>query len=254
MKSRLDTYLVENGWFETKNKAQAMILAGEVKVNGETIRKSGTMIDFTPQTKIEIKTMPFVSRGGFKLEKAINTFEINLKERICIDCGASTGGFTDCMLQNGAKKVYAVDVGYGQLDWKIRNDNRVKVVERTNIKNCTPEAIYSPENELPDFELPDFCAMDLSFISIKKVLNNVKRLVKPNCEFVILIKPQFEAEKNKIEKGGVVKSKEVHEQIKEDIENFCASCRIDVSAIIDSPIKGAKEGNKEFLLYGVSRL
>lgn len=248
MKSRLDTFLVENGWFETKNKAQAMILSGDVKVNGETIRKNGAIIDFTPETKIEIKTMPFVSRGGLKLEKAIKAFNINLKERTCIDCGASTGGFTDCMLQNGAAKVYAVDVGYGQLDWKIRNDNRVKVVERTNIKNCTPEDIYSDKDELPDF-----CAMDLSFISITKVLKNILKLVKSNCEFAILIKPQFEAGKNEIEKGGVVKNENVHIRIKEDIKKFCTSCGIEVLGITDSPVRGAKEGNKEFLLYGVSR-
>jgi len=244
MKSRLDTFLVENGWFETKNKAQAMILSGEVKVNGETIRKSGAIIDFTPETKIEIKTMPYVSRGGLKLEGAIKAFGIDLKDRVCLDCGASTGGFTDCMLQNGAKKVYAVDVGYNQLDWKIRNDDRVKVIERTNVKNCPFEAIYAPEDELASF-----CAMDLSFISVTKVLENVVKLVDSPCEFVILVKPQFEAERQNIEKGGVVRDEKVHLHVIETVKACCEGLALEVVGVVDSPIVGAKEGNKEFLLY-----
>ncbi len=243
-KERLDKILVDNGFYETKSKAQAAVLAGDVKVNGETISKAGFQIAYDEKTNIEIKTMPYVSRGGFKLEKAINTFEIDLKDKICLDAGASTGGFTDCMLQKGAGKVYAVDVGYGQLAWKLRNDSRVKVVERTNIKNCMPEDIYSTEDTIPSF-----CAMDLSFISIMKVLPNIKKLMvqEGSIQIVSLIKPQFEAGKELVGKNGVVKDKETHIDIINNIITFCAEIGLYPKKLTFSPIKGPA-GNIEYLI------
>ena len=168
-KERLDKILTDKGFFETKSKAQAAIMAGDVKVDGITITKAGFQLELKENTTFEIKSMPFVSRGGFKLDKAIKTFNINLKDKICLDAGASTGGFTDCMLQNGAKKVYSVDVGYGQIAWKLRTDERVKVIEKTNIKNCNFSDIYSDGDEKANF-----LTMDLSFISIKKVIKNLQ--------------------------------------------------------------------------------
>ena len=159
MKERLDKILFDLGYFETKSKAQSAIMAGNVKINGEKITKAGYQLEYNEGLDIEVKSMPFVSRGGFKLAQAVKAFDLDLKDRICLDAGASTGGFTDCMLQNGAKKVYSVDVGYGQFAWKLRTDERVKVVERMNIKNCSTADIYDEY----DF-LPDFCATDLSFI------------------------------------------------------------------------------------------
>ena len=186
-KKRLDAYLCEKQYFETKTKAQNAIIAGDVQVNGETIYKPAYDIDETKEYDINIKTLKYVSRGGFKLEKALLSFNIDLKDKICLDAGASSGGFTDCMLQNQAKFVYAVDVGYGQLAWKLRqNTKQVKVIERTNIKNCDYSQIYD-ENDI----LPSFCAMDLSFISILKVLENIVKLTSKDCEIVALIKPQF---------------------------------------------------------------
>ena len=168
-KERLDNFLVDLGYFETKSKASSAILAGDVKINGEVFTKAGTQINPEKKYDIEVKTMPYVSRGGFKLEKALKTFDVNVKDRICLDAGASTGGFTDCLLQNGAKFVYAVDVGYGQFAWKLRTDDRVKVIEKTNLKICEKEQIYS-DNE----PLADLLVMDVSFISIEKVLPNVE--------------------------------------------------------------------------------
>ena len=203
MKERLDKYLTDLGYFETKSKAAAAILAGHVKINDEYITKAGFQINPTKEYEIVVKSMPFVSRGGFKLKKALDTFPVKIEGRICLDAGASTGGFTDCLLQNGAKFVYAADVGYGQLDWKIRSDERVKTIERTNLKNCAFEEIYS-ENE----PIADLLVSDLSFISLTKVLPNLKNLLSPDFhEMILLIKPQFEAGKEKVEKGGVVRDK-----------------------------------------------
>ena len=166
-KERLDKILTDMGFFDTKSRAQAAIMTGDVKINNEVITKAGFQIEIKDDTKIEIKTMPYVSRGGFKLEKALKTFNVEVKDRICLDAGASTGGFTDCLLQNGAKFVYAVDVGYGQLAWKIRNDERVKTIEKTNLKICTKEDIYK-KNE----PIADLLVCDVSFISLEKVLPN----------------------------------------------------------------------------------
>lgn len=254
MKKRLDLILFENGFFETKNSACAAILAGNVKIGDRVVSKAGELFDpdklFDPSNKekIEVKTMPFVSRGGFKLDHAIKEFQIDLKDKICIDMGASTGGFTDCMLQAGAKKVYAVDVGYNQLAWKLREDKRVVVVEKTNVKNCNFTDIFGKDT-LPEDEMPEFMSMDLSFISIKKVLENVLRFIKKNSKLVFLIKPQFEAEKNEIQKGGVVKDENIHKKIIEDIKSFASSFNLETKGVVKSPIQGAKQGNTEYLIY-----
>ncbi len=188
--------------------------------------------------------MPYVSRGGFKLEKALKTFDVKVKDRICLDAGASTGGFTDCLLQNGAKKVYAVDVGYGQLAWKIRSDERVKTIERTNIKNCELSEIYA-ENE----QVADLLVMDVSFISIEKVLPNLKKLLKPDFhELICLIKPQFEAGKDLVDKGGVVKDKNVHVDVINRVIEFSKNIGYKVLDLTSSPIKGPS-GNIEYLIH-----
>lgn len=243
-KERLDKYLFDNGYCETKSKASAAILAGDVKVNDEVITKAGFQIDITKNNQIEIKSMPYVSRGGFKLEKALNSFVLDVKDRICIDAGASTGGFTDVLLQNGAKFVYAVDVGYGQLAWKIRSDKRVKTIERTNIKSCSYEDIYSS-----DEEIADLLVMDVSFIPIEKVLPNLKNLLnKDYHEMVCLIKPQFEAGKDLVEKGGVVRDKKVHYQVVENVLSFIKEQGYEILNLTYSPIKGPS-GNIEYLVH-----
>ena len=242
-KERLDNILVDKGFFETKSKAQAAIMAGDVVVNDEKITKAGFQLEFKETTKIEVKTMPFVSRGGFKLDKAVKAFDIHLKDKVCLDAGASTGGFTDCMLQNGAKKVYSVDVGYGQIAWKLRNDDRVKVIERVNIRNCSPEEIYS-END----EKPTFCAMDLSFISITKVLENILKLMQSGEKTIMaLIKPQFEAGKDEVGKNGVVREKETHIKVIKNVIDYASSIGLYTVALDYSPIKGPA-GNIEYIV------
>ena len=252
MKKRLDLILFEHGFFETKNAASAAILAGNVKIDDTPITKAGQLFDedklFSEEKphKIEVKTLPYVSRGGLKLKGAIDAFKIDLKDKICIDMGSSTGGFSDCMLQEGAKKVWAVDCGTNQLAWKLRQDERVVSRENVNIKNCSFEDIFGENfNE----KLPEFLSMDLSFISIKKVLENCKNFTCENCEYIILIKPQFEANREDISKGGVVKDKKVHQKIIEDIKNFCENLNFEVLGVIESPITGAKHGNIEYLIY-----
>ena len=252
MKKRLDLILFEHGFFETKNAASAAILAGNVKIDDTPITKAGQLFDedklFSEEKphKIEVKTLPYVSRGGLKLKGAIDAFKIDLKDKICIDMGSSTGGFSDCMLQEGAKKVWAVDCGTNQLAWKLRQDERVISRENVNIKNCSFEDIFGENfNE----KLPEFLSMDLSFISIKKVLENCKNFTCVNSEYVILIKPQFEANREDISKGGVVKDKKVHQKIIEDIKNFCKNLNFEVLGVIESPITGAKHGNIEYLIY-----
>lgn len=252
MKKRLDLILFEHGFFETKNAASAAILAGNVKIDDTPITKAGQLFDedklFSEEKphKIEVKTLPYVSRGGLKLKGAIDAFKIDLKDKICIDMGSSTGGFSDCMLQEGAKKVWAVDCGTNQLAWKLRQDERVISRENVNIKNCSFEDIFGENfNE----KLPEFLSMDLSFISIKKVLENCKNFTCVNSEYVILIKPQFEANREDISKGGVVKDKKVHQKIIEDIKNFCENLNFEVLGVIESPITGAKHGNIEYLIY-----
>lgn len=243
-KERLDKILVDLGYFDNKSKASAAVLAGNIKINDEVITKAGFQIDPQKKLEIEVKSMPYVSRGGFKLEKALKSFDVKIEGRTCFDAGASTGGFTDCLLQNGAKKVYAVDVGYGQLAWKIRNDNRVKVIERTNIKNCPLEDIYY-END----EIADLLVADLSFISIEKVLPNLKKLLSQDFqELIFLIKPQFEAGKNLVEKGGVVKDKKVHIQVINNVIEFAKSLKYKILDLTFSAIKGPS-GNIEYLIH-----
>lgn len=243
-KERLDKYLVDLGYFETKSKAASAILAGHVKINDEYITKAGFQISQDKEYDIVVKSMPFVSRGGFKLKKALDTFPVQLEGRICFDAGASTGGFTDCLLQNGAKFVYAVDVGYGQLNWKIRADKRVKPIERTNLKICSFEDIYAP-----DEPVADLLVSDLSFISLTKVLSNLNTLLNPDFhEMICLIKPQFEAGKDKVEKGGVVRNKKTHEEVIENVVNYGKRLGYAVKGLTYSSIKGPS-GNIEYLVW-----
>ena len=254
IKKRLDLILFEHGFFETKNSASAAILAHNVKINDEVVSKAGALFDeeklFNEEkpAKIEIDFNPFVSRGGLKLQHALKTFEIDLKDKICIDMGASTGGFCDCMLQAGAKKVYALDCGYNQLAWKLLQDERIKSIEKINVKNCTFADVYGVD-ELEDEFLPSFMSMDLSFISIKKVLENCKNLISKQAQCVLLIKPQFEADRCDIEKGGVVKDEKVRKKIIEDIKKYCESIGFSSLGVIESPIQGAKSKNTEYLIY-----
>ena len=235
-KIRLDDYLVQEGYFDTKSQAQGAIISGKVKANGEVITKAGTQVK--PGVQLEIKHMPYVSRGGFKLEKAVSEFNIELKDKICLDIGASTGGFTDFMLQNGAKKVYAIDVGYGQLAWKLRNDPRVVVMEKTNIRNL--EALE---------DLAAFAAVDVSFISINKVLENIKALMdQQEPEMVLLIKPQFEAGREQVPKSGVIKDKNVHIEVIKNVAEYATTLGLYSQNLTYSPIKGPA-GNIEYLLY-----
>ena len=244
MKERLDKYLTDLGYFETKSKAAAAILAGHVKINDEYITKAGFQINPAKEYEIVVKSMPYVSRGGFKLKKALDTFPVQIEGRICLDAGASTGGFTDCLLQNGAKFVYAADVGYGQLDWKIRSDARVKPIERTNLKNCAFTDIYA-ENE----PIADLLVSDMSFISLTKVLPNLKTLLNPNFhEMILLIKPQFEAGKEKVEKGGVVRDKKVHQEVIQNVINCAKDLGYKVNDLTYSAIKGPS-GNIEYLIW-----
>lgn len=243
-KERLDKYLTDLGYFETKSKASAAILAGHVKINDEYITKSGYQINLAKEYKIEVKSMPFVSRGGFKLKKAIDTFNPIIKDRVCFDAGASTGGFTDCLLQNGAKFVYAVDVGYGQLDWKIRSDEKVKTIEKTNLKICTFDDIYAQGEDVADL-----LVSDLSFISLTKVLPNLKTLLNPNFhEMICLIKPQFEAGKDKVEKGGVVRDPKIHKEVIENVIECAKSLTYSIKGLTYSSIKGPA-GNIEYLIW-----
>lgn len=238
MKDRLDIVLIKQNPKLSREKAKALIMSGVVFVDNQRIDKAGTVID--ENSKIEIKEkLEFVSRGGYKLKKAIECFKIDLQDKECLDVGASTGGFTDCMLKNNAKHVIAIDVGYGQFDYSLRCDERVTCMERTNIRNVT-EA---------DLEYKaDFAAMDVSFISISKVLPVLKSLMKPDFEIVCLIKPQFEAGKGKVGKNGVVRDKNVHIEVINTILKTVKENDFYINGLDFSPIKGPK-GNVEFLIY-----
>lgn len=243
-KERLDKYLTDLGYFETKSKAAAAILAGTVKVNDEVITKAGYQIDITKEYDFSVKTMPYVSRGGFKLQKALDAFNFSPDGRIALDAGASTGGFTDCLLQRGAQFVYAVDVGYGQIDWKLRSDSRVKVIEKTNLKICAAADIYA-EGEIK----ADLCVSDLSFISLTKVLPNIKTLLsEEKQEYICLIKPQFEAGKDLVEKGGVVKDRNVHQDVINNVCECIKSLDFNIFGLTYSSIKGPA-GNIEYLVW-----
>lgn len=248
-KIRIDALLVERGLFETKSQAQKAISDGKVKINGQICEKAGSQILENTLVELETEKNPYVSRGGFKMEQAVNEFQLDLKDKICLDAGASTGGFTDCMLQNGAQKVYAADVGYGQLAWKLRTDPKVIVIEKTNIRNATFEQIYKDISPSDKEKIATFCAMDLSFISITKVLENVKNLMNPtNIEIIALIKPQFEAGREDVPKTGVVKDKAIHLKVIKNVVEFASSIGLYTVNLTYSPIKGPA-GNIEYLIY-----
>ena len=238
-KLRLDVALVENGLCESREKAKAYIMAGQVYVNGQKSVKAGVTVK--PEDKLEIrgKQMPFVSRGGLKLQKAVDCFGLRLDDCICMDIGASTGGFTDCMLQHGAKKVYSIDVGYGQLAWKLRTDERVVNLERTNFRYVTRETV-------PDDI--DFASVDVSFISLKLIVPVMRELLKDGGESVCLIKPQFEAGRDKIGKKGVVRELSTHVEVVTAISEFVLENGFDILNLDFSPVKGP-EGNIEYLIY-----
>ena len=240
MKERLDVLLVKRNLAESREKAKAVIMAGNVYVNGQKEDKAGTSFDVT-KIKLEVRghALKYVSRGGLKLEKAMETWGFLLDGKICMDIGASTGGFTDCMLQNGAVKVYSVDVGHGQLDWKLRNDPRVVCMERTNIRYVVTEDIE---------ERPSFVSIDVSFISLTKVLLPVRNLMEENGEIAALIKPQFEAGREKVGKKGVVRDPAVHKEVIEMVISYAKSISFGVRHLEFSPIKGP-EGNIEYLVH-----
>lgn len=239
MKIRLDQLILKKGITETREKARALIIEGKVLVNGNKVEKPGSMVDENSEVTLCGETLPYVSRGGLKLEHAIKHFSIDINDKVAIDVGASTGGFTDCLIQHGAKRVYAVDVGYGQLAWKLRTDKRVVAIERTNIRYMERERIPEPV---------DIATVDVSFISLKLVIPKVLEFLKPSGEIVALIKPQFEVGKGEIEKGGIVKSEEKRAKAVEDIKNFFESLSLKVIGVVESPIKGQK-GNIEYLIY-----
>lgn len=238
-KKRLDILVHELGYVQSREKAKAIIMAGLVYVDNQKADKPGVFYPVNAKLEVRGATQKYVSRGGFKLEKAMNSFPIDLNGKITMDIGASTGGFTDCMLQNGAKKVYSVDVGYGQLDWKLRNDERVVNLERTNVR-------YITENEVPD--KIDFFSVDVSFISLKLVLPPARNLMADNATAVCLIKPQFEAGRENVGKKGVVRDPKVHQNVVDSIVDFCVNNGFDVLGLSYSPIKGP-EGNIEYLIY-----
>ena len=239
MKERLDVLLVKRNLAESREKAKAVIMAGNVFVDGQREDKAGSI--FPPDVSIEVRghVLPYVSRGGLNLEKALDNFDVDVKYCVCTDVGSSTGGFTDCMLQNGAKKVYAIDVGRGQLDWKLRNDPRVVCMEKTNIRYVTPEDIGEPV---------DFSSIDVSFISLTKVLTPIRDYLKADGEIVALIKPQFEAGREKVGKKGVVREKSTHREVIRKVMDHAQSIGFDLCALDFSPIKGP-EGNIEYLIH-----
>ena len=238
-KIRLDQLVFDRGFTESRERAKTTVMSGLVYVNGQKADKPGMPVDTDADIEVRGVALPFVSRGGYKLDKALKVFPVDPAGKLCIDCGASTGGFTDVLLQHGAKKVYSVDVGYGQLAWKLRNDERVVNLERTNLRYITREQI--PE------EL-DLAVMDVSFISIRLVLPSVKALLKPGADFVCLIKPQFEAGRDEVGKKGVVRDPAVHEEVVRGILEFTPSIGFTVMGLDYSPIKGP-EGNIEYICW-----
>lgn len=238
-KQRIDKLLVEKGFADSRTKAQALVMSGVVLVNEQRVEKPSQEYFFDAAIRIkgENPESKYVGRGGLKLEKALHEFQIRPGEYVCLDVGASTGGFTDCLLQNGAKKVYTVDVGTNQLDWKLRNDERVEARENVNARNLKPE----------DFpEKFDLIVMDVSFISVTKIMPVLKPLLKKNGKIIMLIKPQFEVGKGEVGKGGIVREPEKHERVVAEVNGFAEEIGLRVAGITDSPILGA-EGNKEFL-------
>jgi 23S rRNA (cytidine1920-2'-O)/16S rRNA (cytidine1409-2'-O)-methyltransferase len=239
MKERLDILLVNRGLAPSREKAKVMIMEGNVFVDNNREDKAGMKFDTEAVIEVKGQVMPYVSRGGYKLERAMESFPIVLKDKVCMDIGASTGGFTDCMLQNGAKKVYSIDVGYGQFAWKLRQDERVVCMEKTNIRYVKPEDIG---------ERIDFASCDVSFISLTKILVPVHALLSPDAEMVCLIKPQFEAGRERVGKKGVVRDPKVHMDVIREIADFAEANGYHVCGLDHSPIKGP-EGNIEYLIY-----
>ena len=239
MKKRIDILLVEQGYFDSRERAKKAIMAGLVFVDNQRCDKAGTEVKEDANILVKGNPIPYVSRGGLKLEKAMKNFGVTLKDKVCMDIGASTGGFTDCMLQNNASKVFAVDVGYGQFAWKLRTDERVVCMEKTNIRYVTPEDIGVAL---------DFASIDVSFISLRTIMPAVKALLGDKGEVVALIKPQFEAGRDKVGKKGVVRDKEVHLEVINTIINFLIENELKVLGLSYSPIKGP-EGNREYLVY-----
>ncbi len=239
VKKRLDVLLTEQGWADSRAKAQAVIMSGLVYVDGQKADKPGVSYPETAQIEVRGAVCPYVSRGGLKLEKALRDFGVHPEGYVCSDSGASTGGFTDCLLQQGARKVFAIDVGYGQLDWKIRSDERVVVMERTNIRYVTPEQLGEPL---------DLSVVDVSFISLKIVLPVIKTLLKPTGQVLCLIKPQFEAGKEKVGKKGVVRDPATHKEVLDQFVALAADLQFNIMGLTYSPVKGP-EGNIEFLAH-----
>ena len=237
IKKRLDVLLVERLYAETRSKAQAIIMSGNVYVNGQKADKPGTSFEETVEIEVRGAVCPYVSRGGLKLEKALRDFGVKPEGYVCSDSGASTGGFTDCLLQQGASKVFAIDVGYGQLDWKIRNDPRVVVMERTNIRNVTPEDLGEPL---------DLSVVDVSFIGLEIVLPAIRNLLKPTGQVLCLIKPQFEAGKDNVGKKGVVRDPKIHQMVLDNFVTLAHRLDFKILGLTFSPVKGP-EGNIEFL-------
>ena len=239
MKERLDVLLVKKNLAQSREKAKALIMSGTVFVDGQREDKAGTAFPENAQIEVRGHTLPYVSRGGLKLEKALANFTTDVRGKVCTDVGSSTGGFTDCMLQNGARKVYAIDVGRGQLDWKLRQDGRVVCMEKTNIRYVTPGDIG---------EAIDFSSVDVSFISLTKVLKPIYDYLREEGEVVALIKPQFEAGREKVGKKGVVREKETHYEVIEKVASYAGTIGFRVLALDFSPIKGP-EGNIEYLIH-----
>lgn len=238
-KERLDIRLVREGLCDSREKAKALIMSGNVYVGEEREDKAGTMVPEDKPIRIRENPLRYVSRGGLKLEKAISRFSLQMENKVCIDAGASTGGFTDCMLQNGAKRVYAIDVGYGQLAWSLRSDERVVVLEKTNVRFLT-------EEQVP--ELCDFASADLSFISLTKVLDSIAARLTQNGQMVCLVKPQFEAGRENVGKKGVVRDAAVHEEVLRGITDWVLAHGFSILGLTYSPVRGP-EGNIEYLLY-----
>lgn len=239
MKNRLDMVLVEKGLFSSREKAKASIMAGIVYVDGQRVDKAGTPIDASADIHIKENLCPYVSRGGLKLEKALETFGFQLQDALCADIGASTGGFTDCMLQKGAKKVFAIDVGYGQLDWKLRQDQRVVNMEKTNVRYLDIDAVGRNM---------DFISIDVSFISLKLVFPVAARLLRETGSIVSLVKPQFEAGREQVGKKGIVRDQNVHREVIEKVMGYGKDSGLYPHGLTYSPVTGAK-GNIEYLLY-----
>ena len=230
--------LAEKGLVKSRQRARALIMAGKVLVNGQPVDKPGVFVSADATLELKGEDIPYVSRGGLKLEAALNNLGLNVIDKVCMDVGASSGGFTDCLLQHGAERVYAVDVGYGQLAWKLRQDPRVVVIERTNVRHMPADALPDPV---------DLVTIDVSFISLKIVVPAVERFMKPDASILALIKPQFEVGKGQVGKGGVVREPALHRQVIDDLTDFFATIKLRPETVYPSPLLGPK-GNREFFI------